>query len=278
MASDPSGGRADEAVAIAMRGVRIVEQSPLPLHHMPAALFADIGHYYSSEATLAAARGDPASAHDLFGKAVAMLERAEAIDREINRKGRERLLRRGLRPGEIHDTGTAGIYRNLGAAYLGLGEPERAIEALSYMVHIQPGSFDALHVLARSQGAAAQLERARGNAKRADDLLESAAVNMIAALLLNSTDAPSWETLAHIYGVLAPAPAAILVSDGRRTLNMNHPAVQRDLRQACAQLVRQLAEGGLTDEAERWRQRLIAEFQMPTALFAPAAGSGSGSR
>jgi tetratricopeptide (TPR) repeat protein len=261
-----------------MRGVRITERAPLPLHHMPAALFADIGYYESSRATLLAARGESVPARDLFGKAVAMLKRAEAIDREINRQGRQRLMRRGLKPWDIHDTGTAGIYRDLGAAYLGLGEPERAIDVLSYMVHIQPGSFDALHVLARSQGAAAQSERARGNATQADDLLEKAAVNGIAALLLNPTDDASWETLAHIYGALAPAPAAILVADGRRTLNMDHPAVQRDFRRAGAQLVRQLAEGGLTDEAEHWRQRLIAEFQMPPELFVPAPRAGSESR
>ena len=278
MASDPSGGRAGEAVDIAMRGVRITEQHPLPLHHLPAALFADIGYYDSTRATLLAARGEPAAAHDLFGRAVAMLERAAAIDREINRVGRERLLRSGLKPEDVHDTGTATIYRNLGAAYLGFGDPERAIQVLSYMVHVQPGSFDALHVLALAQGAAAQSERAAGHAARADDLLEQAAVNLIAALLLNPAHDASWEPLAQIYRLLALPADAVRTVEGRQTLNLDYPVVQRHLRLAGAQLVRQLAEGGLAGDAERWRQRLIAEFQMPPELFAPVAKTGADRR
>ena len=238
MDSDPSGGRADDAVAIAMRGVRITEQAPLPLHHMPAALFADIGHYYSTKAARLSARGDPAGARDAFGQAVAMLKRAEAIDREINRVGRERLARRGLKPEDIHDTGTATIYRNLGAAYLGLGDAEQAMDVLGYLVHIKPDSFDAFYVLGMSQGAAAQAEQRRGNTEQAEALFERAAVSLVASLLLNPEHDASWETLAYVYGALAVAPAAILVADGRRTLNLDHPVVQRHVKLAGAQLAR----------------------------------------
>jgi tetratricopeptide (TPR) repeat protein len=274
MDSDPSGARADQAVAIAMRGVGITEQAPLPLAHMPAALFADIGHYYSTKAGLLSANGDPAGSRQAFGQAVDMLKRAEAIDRAINQQGKERLARRGLRPEDIHDTGTATIYRNLGAAYLGLGEPLQAMEVLGYLVHIQPDSFDAYYVLGMSQGASAQMEQRGGNAEQARALFEKAAVSLVASVLLNPTHDASWDALAHIYGVLAPAPAAVVLSGGRRTLNLDHPAVQRHLRLAGAQLVRQLVEGGLDEEAANWRQRLVADFGVPPETFAPSGGIG----
>jgi tetratricopeptide (TPR) repeat protein len=277
MESDPSGGRAADAADIAMRGVRITEQAPLPLHHMPAALFAEVGYYYSSEATQLAARGESAKAHDLFGKAVALLERAEAIDREINRQGRERLIRRGLSPADVHDTGTASIYRNLGGAYLGLGAPERAVEVLSYMVHVQPSSFDAFFVLARAEGAAAESERVRGNVEQASVHLERAAVNLIVAILLNPDHEPSWQTLEHVYAVIGPLPGAILPAGtpgSRRTLDVDHPVVQRHFREACVELVRRLAEGGFAEDAARWRQRMIHDLQVPPETFDSSRGPG----
>jgi tetratricopeptide (TPR) repeat protein len=267
MASDPAGGRVDEALEIASRGLRITEQAPLPLPHMPAALFEDIGGYYFSKGTLLAARGEPDRARAVFGQAAEMFRRAEQIDREINRLGRERMLRTGLRPEDIRDHGTASIYRSLGATYLALGEPQRAVETLTYMRHIQPGSFDALYVLGRAEGAAAESERARGNAQEAADLLERAAVNLIAAALLNPRQDESLQTLEAVYNLLGVPPGAILASDGRRTLNMDHPVVQRHFRLACVQLVRQLTEGGMTDEAERWRRVMVNEFRIPPETF-----------
>jgi tetratricopeptide (TPR) repeat protein len=267
MASDPSGGRVDESIGIALRGLRITEQAPLPLPHMPAALFEDIGGYYHAKGMQLLARGEAGPAREAFGQTVAMLTRAEQIDREINRLGRERLLRLGLRPEDIRDHGTASIYRNLGAAYLSLGEPHQAVETLSYMRHVQPGSFDALYVLATAQSAAAESERARGNLQQASDLLEQAAVNLIEAVLLNPKYKASLQTLEAVYNLLAAPPGAILVSGGKRSLNMEHPVVQRHFAQACVQLVRQLAEGGKTDDAERWRQRMVSEFGVPPEAF-----------
>jgi tetratricopeptide (TPR) repeat protein len=281
MESDPSGGRADEAVDIAMRGVRIAEQSPLPLHHQPAALFSEIGHYYSSRATLLEARGEAGRARDVFAQALAMLKRAETIDREINRQGRERLLRLGLKPVDIHDTGTATIYRNLGAAYLALGDPDRAIETLSYMVHVQPSSFDAFYVLASAEGAAAESDRFRGGVQEASVHLERAAVNLIVAILLNPDHEPSWQTLERVYSVLGSLPGAILPADtpgGRRTLDVDHPVVQRHFRQACVELVRRLAEGGFSEDAARWRQRMVQDLQVPPGLFAPLRQAGPEAR
>ncbi|MGE5199969.1 MAG: protein O-mannosyl-transferase TMTC1-related protein [Rhodospirillaceae bacterium] len=269
MESDSSGGRADEAIALATQGLRILEASPLPLPHRPAALYEELGVYYAGKYRLMAGRGEPERARAALGEAVTLLRRAEEIDREINRLGRERLLRRGLRPDEVADTGTPGIYKNLGWALLEIGDAEQAAATLSYLVHIKPGDFDAHYMLGVAEGGASEWERARGNQQGASVHLARAAVSLIEATLLNPGHDPSWQTLARVYSLLVPSPPAVLNSGGGRSLNMDHPLVPGHFREACVELVRQLAEAGLRDDAERWRRRLIDEFGMPPGLFVP---------
>ena len=263
MESDPSGGRVDEAIEIAMRGVRIADEAPLPLHHMPAALYEETGVYYAAKARLLAGRGATEQARAALGQAVAMLERAEEIDRAISRLGRERLLRRGLSPGEIPVGGTPHIYKALGWAYLESGDPIRAVAALAYLQRLRPGDYDSHYVLGVAEGGASEAERSRGNRQAAGAHLERAAVSLIEAILLNPGHDLSWQALERVYGLLAPGSPAVLDAGGRRSLNMDHPLVPGHFRQACAQLVRQLGEAGMRDDAERWRERLADELGMP---------------
>ena len=241
MVSDSSGERADEALALATRGLRILEADsadPLPLHHRPAALYGEIAAYQSARARRFAERGEHAQARAALGEAVVMLERAVEIDREINRQGRERLVRGGLDLEAIPDVGTPLFYRNLGEAYLLIGDPMRAVETLSYLRHIHPGSADAHYVLGVAEAAAAEFERSRGRDWQARDHLERAAISLIEAVLLDSGHQLSWQTLARVYGLLTPATPGVLAVGGRPTLNMDHPLVPQHVRQAGAQLVR----------------------------------------
>ncbi|MFO7692143.1 MAG: DUF1736 domain-containing protein [Vicinamibacterales bacterium] len=270
MESDPSGGRVDEALAIAMRGLRILEAAPLPLHHTPAALYGEIGAYQSARARRFGERGEHGQARAALSEAVSMLERAVEIDREINRQGRERLVRGGRMPGEIPDVGTSVFYRNLGAAYLATGDPMRAVDTLTYLRRIQPGSFDAHYVLGVAEGGAAEFERTRGRESQARERLERAAVSLIEAVLLNPGYELSWQALERVYGLLTPASPGVLAVGGRPTLNMGHLLVASHFRQACAQLVRQLAAAGLREDADRWRTRMVGEFGLPPDLFPPA--------
>jgi tetratricopeptide (TPR) repeat protein len=278
MESDPSGARAGEAIDIAMRGLRILDAAPLPLAHRPAALYEEIGVYSASKARWLAARGDVTRARISMGQAVAMLEQAAEIDREINRLGRERLVSRGVSPGAIADNGTPGIYKNLGWAYLETGEAMEAVAVLGYLRHIRPGDYESHYLLGVAEGGASEFERARGNLREAEANLDRAAVSLIEATLLNPGHAESWRTLERVYGLLAPAPAAVIESGGARALNMEHPLVPGHVRRACAGLVRQLAEAGLRDESERWRQRAINEFGLPPGGFSLAQPGSPESR
>lgn len=267
MESDPTGGKADEALAIAARALRILEQAPLPLYHTPAALYQDVGLYSFGKGTFLSAHGEEGQARAAFGQSVAMFERAEAIDREINRQGRERLLRSGVRPEDVRDTGTASIRRDLGSAYLAVGQPAQAIGALTDMRRLQPDNFDASYALGIAEGAAWEAERARGNEQQAAQHLERAAIDLLQAILLDSTHQPSWEALRRVYGILSPGSDAVRIVDGKPTLNTDVPLAGRHFRQACVELVRHLQEGGLTDVAARWRRRMVEQLGVPSELF-----------
>jgi hypothetical protein len=267
MASDPAGGRVDEALEIASRGLRITEQVPLPLAHMPAALFEEVGAYCFVKASRLSAGGEVRQAQEVLDQSVAMLERAERIDREISRLGRERLLRLGQRPENIPDTGTASIYARLGAAYLAHGEPLRTVETLRHLRLLRPVSFDALFDLARAESAAGAAERGKGDLQRASELLEQAAVDLIEAVLLSPGHDPALRALESVYDLMAAPPGAVQTAGGTRTLNLDHPVLQRHFRQACVQLVRDFAADGQAERAAEWQRRMIGELQVPAELF-----------
>jgi tetratricopeptide (TPR) repeat protein len=274
MDSDPSGGRVDEALEVASRGLRILEQAPLPLHHMPAALFVDLAHYHARRADRLAAGGQNAEALVERGVTLSLLQRADQIDREINRQGRESQLRRGMTPEQIHDTGTPIVYRNLASAYLGVGDPEQAVATLIYLQHIQPASDDAHYTRGVAEGATASLEQTRGNGKQVREHLELAAVSLIEAILLNPGNDAAWQALARAYQIMAPSTEGVVVVGGKPTLNMDHPLTPDLLRRACVQLVRQLAEGGFPDDAARWREQAINQLGVPSGSFAPPRAGG----
>jgi hypothetical protein len=267
MESDPSGGRADEAIAIASRGLRVLEQAPLPLPHMPAALFEELGVYYSARARVLAGRGDTNEARAALVDAVRMFERAAEIDREINSLGKERLLRRGQSAHAVVDTGTPSIYRNLGWAYLESGDASKAVETLGYLRRIRPADAESHYVLGVALGGQSEVDRARGDLQAANLRLGLAAVSLIEATLLNPAHEASWETLERVYGLLAPGSAAVVRAGGRRALNLEQPLVADHFRDACVELVRQLSAAGLRDEADRWRRRMLGEFGLPPHLF-----------
>jgi len=273
MESDPSGGRLDEAIETAMRGLRIVEQAPLPLYHMPSGLYCDLGFYNVQKGERLVTAGRRAEAQPVLVEAIRLLKRAEAIDGEINRRGRENLVRSGLAPATIHDVGNPAIYRNLGSAYLLADEPEQAIVALGFMQRIQPGNFDAHYARGLAEAALAQKEKLRGNDARAAEHLDRAAVNLVAATLLNRDFERTWQVLASVYNYLTAAPPAVVLVDGRPGLNSSNPVVWRHIQEASAQLVRGLHAAGQSGEAERLRQRMISEFHVPPEAFA-TAGSG----
>jgi protein O-mannosyl-transferase len=271
--SDPSGTAIDEALKTVARALEIVEGSDLPLHHRPVALYLETGWYHLRRGQLLAAGGEQKPAREALDQALARLDQAQAIDREVNRRARETLLRRGWHASEVHDIGNPSVYRNLGSAHLLRGEPLEAVAALSYMQRIAPRNDDGHYARGLAEAAAGQRERDAGNEVRAVEHMEVAAVNLIVATLLNRNNELAWQVLAKVYEQFGTASAVVLGRDAARQLNLDEPMVSRHLKQASVQLVRQLREGGLREDADWWRDRMIHEFRLPAELFAPAAAA-----
>ena len=277
VASESAPGEAgpEQALAILARGVAIAEQAPLPLRDMPAALYEDVGRYNIALSERLVGAGRLAEARTAASDAVTALKRAEAIDQEINRQGRQRLEERTGTRATVPDTITGTIYRNLGAAYLAAGDPFEAIATLTYLQRTQPDSDEAYYGLGVAQGGAAGLEQAKGNTSQVAAYLQDAAVNLIAAVVLNPGHPQAWQTLEQVYSLLSPGSDAVRWVGGRPSLNMEHPLVPGHLRQACARLVRLLADAGRTQDADRWRARMESEFGVAPVVFdGPGRGGG----
>jgi tetratricopeptide (TPR) repeat protein len=255
MDADPTGARAGEALAILERGLLIADRVPLPLYHQPAALYDDACRYHLAIAQRLGAGGQADAARAAATRAVAFGKRAEAIDQEINRQGREALRRRGAPPEQIRDRITLSIYRNLGSAYLAAGEPAQALATLAYLQRTQPDRDESHYGVAVAHGALAEWEESRGNRPGADAHLRAAAVNLIVTVVLNPEHQDAWQALQHVYGVLSPASPGVHAPDGRPALDRTNPLVAAQVGEACAQLVRQLTEAGMPREADRWRCR-----------------------
>ena len=265
--ADPSGGRVEQAIATASRGVRILEQHPLPLIHTPAALYQDIGSYQVMQATQLAQRGEQANAQAVLREALPMFERAAEIDRAINDENRRLARARGERPELVYDTGTGSIYRYLGTTYGVLGDPVRAAATFAYLEHIQPDSDDAHFSRGVAEGALAEFERGQGRMDAWRRHLNEAARSLIEATVLRPEHAAAWQTLERVYGSLAPGEPAVVTTGGRFTLNRGQALVQRHFQEACVELVRQLSEAGSFDDAARWRRRMTDEFRVPAIVF-----------
>ena len=267
MESDPSGGRVDEAIGLSARSLRIIEEANLPLAQQPAGLYAEAGSYRVRKAQLLTGRGLAREAEAETAAALSLLQRAELIDRELNRLARERLEARGRPPGEIPDVGSAFIYRTLATAYLGAGDPIQAVASAEYLQRISPAHFDAHYMRGVAEAAAAQFEERRGRPAAVDRHLEQAAVTLIAATVLNPGHRESWSLLAKVYQYLAPAPPAVVNAAESGRLNRENTAVVRDVQLACVQLLAQLRASGLRDEATALRDRMIKDLGVPAALL-----------
>ena len=267
MESDPSGARVDEAIALAARSMSIIESANLPLHHQPAGLYAEAGSYHLRRAQVLSDRGENGNAQAAVAQAITLLARAESIDRELNRLARETLLRLGKRPEDIHDIGSAFIYRTLATAYVGAGDPLRAVAAAQYVQRLSPQYADAHYMRGVSEAAAAQFEQAKGRQHEADDHLASAAVNLLAATIVDPAHHQSWSLLAKVYGFLSPSPQAVFLAAGGGRLNGENPLVVTHVQAACAQLLAQLRGAGLTAEADALRGRMVTELGVPAAAL-----------
>jgi hypothetical protein len=119
-------GRVDQGISQAEQAASIVDS--LPNHLNGVGVYRELGAYYGM-------KGDGVALPERLEwhrKAVEVLLRGEAIDKEFNATCRSRELARGRPPGEIGIFGAPDLYWNLGQAYLRLGDYQLAEQAFQY--------------------------------------------------------------------------------------------------------------------------------------------------
>jgi tetratricopeptide (TPR) repeat protein len=233
----------------------------LPVEDRDAMTLMHLGMYLGLKGEALCDRGPDgrprltAAAEPWFVRAVDALRGASDINRRYNDDYRRRDLARGRRPEEIPDVGLPKIYEFLGVSLRRLGRPQDAMDAFRQMRRVEPTAAGAY-----LQMADLLLE---------GDRLPEAAVRLIQALLLDSSNAEAWGVLERLYIRLDPrCPAVQRSSAGAPGLNLDCPAVRRDLDAAFADFVRELRAGGRPALAEATRLNAITQYRCRAELFA----------
>jgi tetratricopeptide (TPR) repeat protein len=243
----------DAAIALAERGLAILDSTPLPIERRDNTLFTDLGVYYRFKGEFLARRGLPEEARRFFQKAVAVLLRAREVDQWVNNASRQRRIERGEAGAEIPDVGNFNVYVQLGAAYLNLNEWTNCEEAGRQAMRLQPLNVDGYRLAAI----------ARLNAGKAYD----AAVLYVEVVTLQPGNTSAWNELAFCLERLGLKPVPIVYAGGSPMIDDRQPMARAMINEATVALVRQLRESKQLDAARTYQQDFVQRLRVPAQLF-----------
>ncbi len=243
----------DAAIALAERGLTILDSPPLPIARQDNALFLDLGVYYRFKGEFLAKRGMPEEAHRYFQKSVAILLRAREVDRWVNDESRRVLVSRGRVAAEIPDVGNFNIYVQLGAAYLDLNDWTNCEAAGRQAMRLQPLNIDGYRLVAI----------ARLNAGNAHD----AAMMYVQIVTLQPGNTSAWNELAFCLQRLGLEPVPIVYAGGTPVLDDRQPLARTLINEAAVALVRHLRDVRQVEAARTYQQDFVNRLRVPEELF-----------
>jgi len=216
----------DWSIAEGERALAIVTQVPARL--CSSTVHKELGAYYAIKGDAVAYKSRDGAlfakpdSSDWYRKSLQTLLRGVAIEREASAELRKKLASRG-RPPEMGFIGSPNLYRNLGVAYLRLGDVPRALEALEYQRRIAPDQLDVYRGFAN-----AYLQAGR---------TEDAIVSLLKSFLLRGPEQDLAAAL-ELYLKTDPGGCAVVVKGDQRTLESDCPVVHRHLCAAYLDLVK----------------------------------------
>jgi protein O-mannosyl-transferase len=222
----------DRIIREAEEAVRITDTAPI--NDRASIVYLHLGTYYRIKgdkllqrvgAGTFAISGQSAQ---YYRKAVETLLRAVDLDHQFNNIQREKDLRRGRRPDQIHDVGNHEIYFHLGLTYQRLSQYDNALQAFLYMRHLVPNNPDAYLNISRAHLAMGQKE--------------AAAIALLQTCLLDNSRKDVWSQLFELYRDLDRDNCAVVVVDGKSQLNLGCPIVRRHICTAYLDLARVFVE------------------------------------
>lgn len=241
----------DEIISEAEKSVAILD--PVPNSLNSEATYANAGAYY-------VAKGDLISPPDVDGHAGAtpgsvsayrrsleILQRGEAIDKELSERHRKEELGRGKQDSEIAPTGPFSLYYGLAVAHLRLGEYQEAYNSASYTRSLFPQYANAYQVM--------------GESLLSENRNEDAAVSLIEGLLITA-DPKLFPLVQRAYesGIDSKDCAFIQTPTGP-SFNFSCEIVHNDVCKASAELVNVLLQDRQRDIADEFRKKALANFR-----------------
>jgi tetratricopeptide (TPR) repeat protein len=241
----------DAALAHAETGLAVLDQKPLAEERRDTTLFFDLGMYYRLKGDFLSQRGQPGEAGRFYRKSVDILLRAQAVDRWANEASHRASLRRGRPADELADVGNFRIYLQLGQSYLQLGNWAGAEAAGRYAQRLMPNDAGGYMLVSAAVFAAGHHD--------------AAAIQMLAALVLEPANAEAWANLARCYTALGLVPAPIGSQGSNHVLDDGNPVVRRQLVEACQALLRNFETARLPWLAQALREQAVTQYHMSAA-------------
>jgi tetratricopeptide (TPR) repeat protein len=243
----------DTAIAMAERGLAVLDKAPIPLSSQDNTLFQDLGQYYRFKGEFLAKLGQVDEARRFFHKSVDVLLRARAVDGWVNQASRQLSLDRGAAAGEISDVGNFHVYLLLGVAYMDLQDWANCETAARYAMHLQP-----LDVAGYRMAAIARLNQ---------DKTYDAAVLDVAIVTLQPHRTDVWNELAFCFQRLGLQPVPITRTDANFALDDTQPVARNMINDAAVLLVRQLADARQFEMARVYQQDFVRRLRVPAESF-----------
>lgn len=245
---------ADQAIAVAERGVAILENPPLVLERKDNTLYINIAFHYARKAEFCMNRHATDEGMAYFQKALGALEKAAEVDRYANATSRAKFVRQGKKPEEVRNVGNPTIYELFTAVYIGMGRYPEAEKAALYNLNLNPYANRANVMLGEIHARQKDYERA--------------AIYWIRQLLFDPSARDTWENLVRIYNLISPdRPAVRALPEGGYTLLRDNPIARRNLTQACIETYKLLLETIHEEDALAFRQKAIENYGCPPELL-----------
>jgi tetratricopeptide (TPR) repeat protein len=248
----------DQTIAQEEIARRITEPNPpIPLKSQTISVYLRLGRYYriKGEFLDSASRRDEAVT--FYRKSLEALEKAQTLDRLNNENWRQFRLSQGVAPEDVPDMGNFAVYQQLGLTYTRLGELEKCEAAGRYLQHITP-----------DQAIGYQLV---GSTYYSLHRYADAAIQLIAALLVDPDNTDSWANVTLTYNALGVEPNPVSQQGGIMSFNPRSPVVRQHLNEASVIVVRQFEGAKQFDRARELRDQLIKEYAVPPELFRSSA-------
>ena len=245
----------DAALARAEEGLAVLDRKPLAEERRDNTLFYDLGMYYRLKGDFLTQRGQPGEAGRFYRKSVDILLRAQAVDRWVNEASHRASLRRGRPVDELTDVGNFRIYLQLGQSYLQLGNWAGAETAGRYAQRLMPNDAGGYMLVSAAVFATGHHD--------------AAAIQTLAALVLQPANAEAWSNLAKCYAALGLVPAPIGLQGSNHVLDDGNPIARRQLVEACRALVRNFETARLPWLAQALREQAVAQYHMSAADIGP---------